>query len=83
MTDKTSGFVVVAPATPGAIPTEQGEFSTLSAARREAMKYNARKDLRTMDVWIMRCVGRKNGSRDNPDGRERQFVENGFLPSRG
>lgn len=71
----TTGYIVVAPATPGAAPREQSEHRTLAAARREADKYSGRRDLTCLDVRIVRAVGPRNGSRDRPDGRERKFVE--------
>lgn len=69
-------YVLIAPWTPGATPREVFEGS-LRECRNEAAKYAARRpDIkRGVDLRIDRCVGRKNGSRDVPDGRPRVFVE--------
>ncbi len=72
---KTTGFIVSAPSVPGAVPTEQSEHRTLADARIESRNWHSRKDLKAHDVRIDRALGPKNGSRDNPDGRERVFVE--------
>jgi hypothetical protein len=75
----TTGYIVVAPYTPGAEPVEVSEHRTLAQARTEAFRYQDRRpDLRGQDVRILRALGRKNGSRDCPDGRERKFVEYGW-----
>lgn len=67
-------FIVCAPMYSNDLPREMSEHCSIYAARREAKKYHATVEHET-DVEILRVVGRKHGSRDMPDGRQREFVE--------